>query len=305
MKIVALLALAIWAGAGTAIVGAAGPAGMPRAISLPSAVEGWAWDAQVLDYDPRTVFDYIDGAGELFLAYGFQHLTVRRFEKSDQPPLTLECYDMGSAEGAYGVFSFERQEANAGIGQGSEFGGGLLRFWKGRYFVSISADGEGTEAESAILQMGRDTAAAIPRTGAAPTLVGLIPGTDAGLVETSVRFVTSHILLNQRFFIAHENILNLTRQTGAVLAQYGRDAQKTHLLVIRYPSATAAGAAYRSFMTAYLPDAGGKDRLRTGGQRWTIARQRKAFVVVVFGAPTEEAGEALLKTTEKALRSVR
>jgi len=219
--------------------------------------------------------------------------------------VTLERYDMGSSEGAYGVFSFERQEASVRIGQGSEFGGGLLRFWKGRYFVSIFADGEGVTVEAAILELGRQTAEAIRETGRPPSVVGLIPGADAGLVETSVRYLTSHVLLNQRLFVAHENLLGLTRQTGAVLAQYGRDARQTYLLLVRYPSAAAADAAYRRFVAVYLADAGGTDRLRTADQRWTIARQHRAFVVVVFGAPAEEAGETLLAATEKALRRVR
>ena len=236
------------------------------------------------------MFDYIDGAGELFLAYGFQNLTVRRFEKANQPPLTLDCYDMGSAAGAYGVFSFERQEATAGIGQGSEFGGGLLRFWKGQYFVSISADGEGAEAEAAVLELGRHTAAAIPATGPEPRVVGLIPGKEAGLIETSVRYFTSHVLLN------------LTRRTEAVLAQFGQGAQKTHLLLVRYPDAAEAGDAYQKFLAAYLPDAGGKDRRMTTDRRWTIARQRNEFVLVVVGAPTESDGEKLLQATEDRLR---
>src|SRR5512136_3073062 len=130
-------------------------------VVLPSAVAGWTWDGKEARYDARTVFDYIDGAGEMFLAYGFEKLAVRRFEKADQPPLTVECYRMASAEAAFGVFSFERQDEGIGIGQGSEQGGGLLRFWKGRYFVSIFADGEGAEAESAILQLARLTAATI------------------------------------------------------------------------------------------------------------------------------------------------
>jgi hypothetical protein len=134
MKILTLLALVIWAGAGAAIVGAAGPAEIPRAISLPAAVEGWTWDGQEAHYDARTVFEYLDGAGELYLAYGFEQLAVRRFEQAGQPPLTLECYRMATAEAAFGVFSFERQGESIGIGQGSEQGGGLLRFWKGRSF---------------------------------------------------------------------------------------------------------------------------------------------------------------------------
>jgi len=56
-------------------------------------------------------------AAELYLAYGFQNLTVRRFEKSNQPPLIVELYEMASSEDAYGVFSFEHQDETAGIGQ--------------------------------------------------------------------------------------------------------------------------------------------------------------------------------------------
>ena len=268
-------------------------------IVLPAAVEGWAWDGQEAHYDARTVFDYIDGAGELYLAYGFEQLAVRRFEKADQPPLTIECYRMASAEGAFGVFSFERQGESVGIGQGSELGGGLLRFWNGRYFVSIFADGESAETESAILQLARLTAAAIRDEGQPPYVVGLIPGKEASLVEASVRYLTSHILLNQRLFIARDNVLGLSRDIGAVLAQYGRDATATRLLLVRYPTTIEAAAASGRFMAAYLTGAPAKDRGQKDG-RWTIARQRERVLIVVIGAPSAAVGEALLAATETA-----
>ena len=296
--------LAIWMCVAAGIE-SADAASRREGVVLPAAVEGWAWDGHEAHYDARTVFDYIDGAGELYLAYGFEQLAVRRFEKADQPPLTIECYRMASAEGAFGVFSFERQGESVGIGQGLELGGGLLRFWKGRYFVSIFADGEGAEAESAIEHLGRLTAAAIWEKGELPRAIGLIPGREAGLVETSVRYVTSHILLNQRLFIARDNVLGLTRETGAVLAQYGRDAAAAHLLVVRYPTATTAGAAYGRFMATYLPAAAGRDRVQTNDGRWTIARQRQEVLAVVIGAPSEAVGEALLAKTETAGRSAR
>jgi len=296
--------LAIWLCVAAGIESADAASGQASVV-LPSAVEGWTWDGQEAHYDARTVFDYIDGAGELFLAYGFEQLAMRRFEKAGQPPLTIECYRMASAEAAFGVFSLERQGESIGIGQGSEQGGGLLRFWKGRYFVSIFADGEGAEAESAILHLGRLTAAAIQEEGQPPRAIGLIPGKEAGLVETSVRYVTSHILLNQRLFIARDNVLGLTRETGAVLAQYGRDAAAAHLLVVRYPTATAAAAAYGRFMAAYLPAAASRGLGQTTDGRWTIARQRRAVLAVVIGAPSEGVGEALLAAIETAGRSAR
>ena len=274
-------------------------------VVLPSAVDGWIWDGQEPHYDSRTVFDYIDGAGELYLAYGFEQLAMRRFEKAEQPPLTLECYRMASAEAAFGVFSFERQGESIGIGQGSEQGGGLLRFWKGRYFVSVFADGEAAEVESAILRLARLTAAGIQDEGTPPRAIASIPGREAGLVETSVRYVTSHILLNQRLFISRDNVLGLTRETGAVLAQYGRDSGATRLLIVRYATAAAAEAAHGRFMAAYLPAVAGKDRGQTADGRWTIARQRQTVLTVVIGAPTEAAGEALLAAAEPAGRNAR
>ena len=104
--------------------------------------------------------------GELYIAYNFNGVKVRRYEKSGQPPITAEVYDMGTSEDAFGVFSFERQDEEAGIGQGSEFGGGLLRFWKGKFFVSVFAEGQGKEAEAATLELGKVIAKSIDATGA-------------------------------------------------------------------------------------------------------------------------------------------
>jgi len=274
---------------------------MDREISLSSEVGGWKWDEKEMRYNSKTLFEYIDGTAELYLAYGFQNLTERRFEKQNQPPLIVELYEMASSEDAYGVFSFEHQDEAVGIGQGSEFGGGLLRFWKGKYFVSVYAEGEGAEVESGILKMGRAAANSIPTKGSKPKLVGYIPGKNLGLVDKSVRYLKSHVLLNQRFFIAHQNILNLSRKTEAVLAQYLQDKKKTQLLLIRYPDSKEAGDVYQSFMKAYLPDAQGTDRSKTEDGKWTFARQRNEYVIIVFGAPMEADAEALLKATEGKL----
>ncbi len=270
-------------------------------LLLPSEMAGWRWDNKIEQHDSRTLYGYMDGAAELYLSYGFRDLTVRRFAKPGLPPITVELYRMASSADAYGVFTFERQDEPAGIGQGSEFGGGMLRFWKGAYFASIYAEGEGAEVESALTGMGRGVADAIPAMGPEPELIGTVPGKEFGLVDRSVRFLRSHVLLNQRFFIAHRNILNLDSKTEAVLAQYLRDRQKVHLLLVRYPAPEAAGDAYRGFMKAYLPDAGKGDRVKTNDGRWTLARRRAEFILIVFGAPAESDAEDLIKAAERKL----
>jgi hypothetical protein len=87
-----------------------------------------------------------------------------------------------------------------------------------------------------------------------------------------------------------------------VLAQYLQNKQKTQLLLIRYPDSKEAGDAYQSFMKVYLPDAEGKDRSKTEDRKWTVAQQRNEFVLIVFGAPTEDDADALLKSIEEKIR---
>ena len=181
--------------------------------SFPAEVSGWKWDGKENHYNRKTIFDYINGAGELYIAYNFNGVKVRRYEKGNQPPITAEVYDMGTSEDAFGVFSFERQDEEAGIGQGSEFGGGLLRFWKGKFFVSVFAEGQGKEAEAATLDIGKAIANSIKSTGPIPKLLGVLPNGKTGLLEKSTRYFHSHILLNQRFFVANQNILNLNSKT--------------------------------------------------------------------------------------------
>jgi hypothetical protein len=268
-------------------------------ISWPAAVEGWKWDGKEEVYESRAIFDYIDGAGEVYLAYNFKKLIVREFEKSGQPRLIAELYDMGSSNDAYGIFSLERQDEDAGIGQGSEFGGGLLRFWKGRFFVSVYPSGEGPEAGKTILSLGRAIAHSIPATGQAPKLIGALPDGKMGLVENSIRYLHSHILLNQRFFVATRNILNVNAQTEVVLAQYLRAGNKIHVLLIRYPDGNEAEAALQSFRSAYMPEGTQKGLLQTEDKRWSVTKRVKEFVLIVFGASHEQEGEELIKETEK------
>jgi hypothetical protein len=76
---------------------------------------------------------------------------------------------------------------------------------------------------------------------------------------------------------------------------------KTQLLLIRYPNADEARISLESFRKAFMPDAGGKDRVKTEDRKWTFARQQNDCLLLVFNAPTENDAEILLKATEERL----
>jgi hypothetical protein len=268
----------------------AGEGKMAGKIYWPAEASGWKWDREIVTYKGDSLYTYIDGAAEVYLAYNFRKAEVRRYLKPGQPDIVAEVYQMGSSEDAYGVFSLERQDPEAGIGQGSEFGGSLLRFWKGRYFATVLGNGTGKELEEAVLLLGRELAGGIKETGKPPRLLGCLPERADLPQPEKPCFVRSHVLLNRCFFISHQNILRLAYDVQAVLARYSHGKNKLRILLVRYPTAARARSAAASFRSAYLPEVGPHPAVRTEDGAWTRADRFNNFIVIVFGAG--EAAEA-------------
>ena len=79
------------------------PAGL-----LPEEVAGWRANGGLQTYDRETIFKFMDGAGEVYLQYGFRRLFVREFARAGSPTIGAQLYDMTSPGEAFGIFSFER-----------------------------------------------------------------------------------------------------------------------------------------------------------------------------------------------------
>jgi hypothetical protein len=275
----------------------AGKGKMTDKIEWPPEAAGWKWDREVATYKGESLYDYIDGAAEVYLAYNYQEVSARRYVKPNQPDIIADVYLMGSSEDAFGVFSLEHQDPEAGIGQGSEFGGSLLRFWKGRYFVTVLGNGAGKELEEAVLSLGRGLAKGIKETGDPPRLLRYLPENSKLPTADRVCFVRSHVLLNRCFFISHQNILRLANDVQALLARYPQGNNKLRLLLIRYPTAAKARSALAGFRSAYLPEAGPGGAVRTEDGAGTKADRFDKFIGIVFGAGDPAEADQWVQTT--------
>lgn len=267
---------------------------------IPKKALGWRAEAKDEIYDPQTIFDYIDGAGEVYRAYNFRQLLSRRFKKAGKPDIVVDLFDMGSPEDAFGVFTHDLEGEDPGIGQGGTYDGGLLSFWKGRYFVSIYAEGETAETKEALFALGRSIAPAIEQTGAKPPLLGLLPAEFAA--EKAVRYFHNYIILNRHFFVSQENILNLDQSTEGVLSKPGTKSEKGVLLLIKYPGPIKAEEAYKSFMKVYMPEAKESGIVQTEDKKWTVAMVRKDLIAIVFGALSAESGKNILAKVENKIK---
>lgn len=259
---------------------------------LPKTISGWHVVAADERYDRSNLHEYIDGGAELYLTYDFCQVFARRYIKGDAE-IVLEIYDMGSATDAYGVFTSERQDESCGIGADSEYGGGLLRFWQDRYFVAILAIGDEADAKPVIMELGRQTAALLPPNMEKPHLLKRLP--PENLLPLGIRFFHTHTILNRHYFLDSENILLLSRETDCVLAPYQEDGAKTFLLLIEYPTVSAADSACNSFLQNYLPEATNEGIAKLENQTWAAVEKHHRIIGIVLDAVTLESTKKLLK----------
>ncbi len=263
---------------------------------LPAELGGWKKAEPPEQYDKTNLFDYIDGGAELYISYNFQNLLAVKYKGGDDEEIAVDIFDMGNPFDAFGVFSHGREREDGLVGQGSEYGGGLLTFWKDRYYVSIMAYPETASKRELVLELGGRLAEAMPREGTRPDVLALLPAEN--LVRDSIRYFHHYIWLNSHFFIANENILEIDDKTQAVLAKYRTGNKTFHLLLVLYPDQERAKQAGESFFRHYLPDARDGVAELTDG-RWTGFRVEGRTLSVVFNAPDKDALAAHLEMIGK------
>ena len=276
------------------------------AISLvPRVVGTWSRPAEPRTVSPAEIFSYMDGAGELYLAYRLARLEVYEYASEKETPILLELYWLTSPDDGYGLLSGDWGGEAVRLDDSwpsqpvrALYGAGLLRAWSADLYVRILASDETPAARTAVLELGRAVVAG-RRAADPPELVTALPEAVAGsyhLRTDRVTFLRSPLVLNSTYFLATENLLDLGPTTEAVIATYERaggspaESARLRALVVRYPTEDAARQALAHFETGYLhrrPAAGdpqggsGVEHVEDG---WLAYDRRGRHLALVFQA---------------------
>ena len=245
-------------------------------VALPAEVAGWQAKGDDEIYDTETIFQYIDGHAEVYLAYGMERCLARRYSGPEgEPDIVLDLFELASAEDAYGVFTHDRDGDDIDIGQGALVRTGWLSFWKGRWFGSVYAEGGSEPAYDAVIAIARSAADTISDEGEAPALVSELP--VDGLDERSVRFFHTQEILNSVVYLGFDNVLQFGPETDAVLGRYARPGGSAWFLLVDYPEVETASWAEGAAAEAGL-----------------IVRREGARLAVVLAPEPASAADSLL-----------
>ncbi len=189
-------------------------------------VEGWIQSGEVSIYDADNLWEYINGAAELFIDYGVQTCHAADLA-ADDVTVTVEIYDMGTSLNAFGIFNLESS------GRGEPFPGAIeavisppwqVLLLKGADYIKVNLfEGELTDTVSRSLLEG--IARALRGSTTLPAEFDLMP--EAGRVSGSEGYQA-------------QGFLGLTELTHCVHAGYtGEDDAVWQGFIIPTTTATA------------------------------------------------------------------
>jgi hypothetical protein len=268
---------------------------LPALPTWPDEAAGWRAAGPAERYDRRTIFEYIDGHGEVYLAYGMSTCDTRRYAGPEgEGDVIVDVFEMASPADAFGVYTHSREGEPADVGQGGSYGYGTLSFWKGRRFVSVYAERESEPARGAVMALGRAVAASIKETGEPPALAGRLP--REGLEEASLVYLRHPRILEAHVPVGPDNPLGVGPQAPAVTGRYRTGGGTADLVLVEYPDDAAAETATAGFASRFLD--GGQPA--HGDDGWRAAAPLGARArAYVLRAPSREAALALLAEAAK------
>jgi len=246
--------------------------------ALPETVAGWTKDGPAELYDQDSIYSYIDGHAEVYLAYGMRRCLAQRYAgTAEGPGIVVDIFELATPADAYGVFTHDQEGEPVAVGNDALLRHGWLSLWKGPYFVSVYAEGEADGVRAAVLELAKAVAAAIPEAGERPGLVTELPSN--GLEPRSVRYLHDQQTLNTVLFLSEDNVLLLSSDTAAVVARYHRESGSGYLLLVEYPDPGRRERAEGEFVGQMLGgrsdapvdlDQNGWCAVAGGGRRLTV-----------------------------------
>jgi hypothetical protein len=267
----------------------------------------------------------MNGAGELYLAYGFNYLEVYEYTADQQESILVEVYVMNTSDDAFGLLSLDwggepvtlqstpsfQSNPTVAPPYRALYGMGLLRIWADTIYARVMAYQETAASKEAVLSLGQ-TISANRKMPGEPELLKILPNaidSDWQLRKDRIGFFRSYLVLNSLYYLSHENILNLDHSTEVVSAPYEKTlkdgaSKRVQVLFVKYGSLGHARKGLDDFHSAYLDEhPKGFDPGITNKQMnffniedgWLGYSLDGAYLSVVFECPDRKTAELIIK----------
>jgi hypothetical protein len=206
-------------------------------------MDGWKQAEKIQIFSPRTLYEYINGAADLYLAYEFQELQVAEYKHGPKAAVTVEVYRHQNPTQAFGIYSQERL-ADArflDIGAQGYQEPMVLNFITGPYYVKINGYETGPEDEKILLAFARRIEGMLGGKTSLPGILSSFP--QEGKKRNTEKFISKNFLGYSFFHSGYTADYELSGRKFKIFVIESRDAEDS-----------------RGMMEKYLEKIGGKEK---------------------------------------------
>ena len=176
-------------------------------IKLPE-LKGFKKTASYPVFLPENLWDFINGAADTYLAYGFIDLHVAEYKKG-KSVIKLEIYRHKDNIMAFGIYSTERSSSFHFIKLGSQgyIADGAINFFKSNYYVKIRTYSKSESTLKSAESLAHRVADMLKGGSEMPAALSLFPDTGKKINEENYinESVLGHKLLNKAFKATYES----------------------------------------------------------------------------------------------------
>ena len=186
-------------------------------------------------YTPDDLWDYINGAADSYLSFGFDELYIAEYKKGNKFTVKAEVYTHSNPEMAFGIYAMERAPIYnfVDVGVQGYSAPDHFHFVKGKYYVKVTTNSSSKKSVNAVKDIARNLAATLEGTTTMPATLALFP--EKGKLQ------------NEELFIA-EGVLGYSYMRHAYRARYETGGKAFYIYIFNYPDE----ASNRAMLVEYL-----------------------------------------------------
>jgi hypothetical protein len=252
-------------------------------------VQGWAMLQKPRSFKPDNLWEFIDGAADGYLSYGFQEVASADYAQASMGhQAVIDIYWMKDPLNAFGIYSQERNPEYQFLKIGNEgyTGGSSLNFWSGPYYVKITTFAEEEGLRQEMIKLATAIAGKVPAPGAEPIEVTYFPKENQ--VPHTIVYLPKDVLAQSYF-------------SHGFQAKYKAAGKEYKMVLVTLESSAAAQEGMERYRL-YVSAGGGKvaKELKAPGDGGfsgvdgfygnMAAIRAGNNIVVVLGVPSEDSG---------------
>jgi hypothetical protein len=251
-------------------------------------LDGYKKNTDFPVYSPDNLWDFINGAAETYLAYGFVDVHVAEYKKGKNV-IKVELYHHSDHIMAFGIYSTERSPSFRFMNLGSQgyVAEGSINFFKGNYYVKIRSYSKNEKTLQTSESLALRIADMLPGSAEMPPLLSIFPSTGKKV--------------NEEMYI-NESVLGHKFLSKAFKADYevGPDVFSVFIIDSKSPvEALKSANAYLASAGAEAAESSSEKYVLTDGYNGTIFLSwRESRIVIISGLSKDQADIADQYTSE-------